>query len=174
MAKSMSSGAWLQIIILISSLVSQLLPCSPTVSTWHGSQRDIVLKYNSDPITLLLKILPWLPSHSEQKQKSVTWPTGPCESCHLALPSLWLHLITLILLHSRNIVSFCSVFKCRILPPQGLCLCCFLSLKCSYPDSHMDYSFTSFRPLFKCHFLIEAFADLKSQPSLVPSLVSTY
>lgn len=51
----------------------------------HLSARVILLKYNSDHVTAVLKSFQWLPSHSDKK------PMSPCMI--YALFSLWLHTV---------------------------------------------------------------------------------
>lgn len=74
MVKGMSSGAWLQIIIVILSLVSLLLPSLSSSLNLTQQPEGHCFKTMSDPITPLLKTLPWLPVSLRIEAEALNMP----------------------------------------------------------------------------------------------------
>lgn len=107
------------------------------------------------------------PSHSEQKPQSFPWPTEQVRAAtqHSPLSDLtWLR-------SSSPHPELCFLLFCTHTsgtPTLGPLSVLFPLLRNSYPGRPMEpSSLTSFRSLFKCHFLTEAFiVGLKSQPSV--------
>lgn len=96
-----------------------------------------------NPITPLLKTPQWAPISLRMKAKALIMPPRPlCTS----LPSP----ACLPLTRSATLNSIFLEFA--MLSLQGLCICSFHGLECSFPpNSFMGFSFTSFRSLLKYH-----------------------
>ena len=133
MGKSMTSGAWLQTIIVIPSLGSLLLPSFSysfnLAQRLEGHSSKIQVRPNYSPAPdppmapHLTQNRTQSPTNGQAALEELPPPAGiPLTSCLTALT----------LPHSKNTASFCSLQTPGILPPQGLRPCCSLCLQCSY------------------------------------------
>lgn len=132
--------------------INQLTKCS------EHSSRTNLLKMLSQYVTLLLEMLQWLHMALGVKAKNpvmvykvlcglvpFTFVTYPPTTLTFApsTPDTW---------HSCQITNISS-----ILLPQGLCTDCWICLNALSPYSGLAHSLTSFKILFKCHFLNTAY-----------------
>lgn len=118
-----------------SSLLLNLSPCFHSdllPSILNGSQTPL-WNQASNNVTLLLKILEWLPGHLESNPESPSWPPGPRVICLCPSSSLdSLHVIP-----RRPFCCSLNIPNVFLLQSQ---ICCSLHLESFFPRSSHDKS----------------------------------
>lgn len=138
-------------------------PPSPPPSPFSTHSLRDPMRTKSGPVHPLLKAFPWRPPHPEQ----IKTPQGPTRP-HI----IWAH-------HPSNLTPLVSPLHAPLqshwpphcssdtLLPQGLCTGCSLCLEDSLPRSLYGPFLTSWRSLYKCHFLCPSLRDLTNSHSLI-------